>query len=118
MIMAPIISAITGFDGMPKVNIGMNDIWAPALLAASGPATPSITPLPNRAGCWENFRLQRVGREGGRATAGQDPERRPERDAPQDRGQYSLEVLLGRHQPDDTLGRQLARPLGLQIADD
>ena len=49
MIMAPIISAMTGFDGMPSVNMGMNEVCAPALLAASGPATPSIAPLPNSA---------------------------------------------------------------------
>ena len=49
-IMAPIISAITTFGGMPSVSIGMNEVCAPALLAASGPATPSIAPLPKREG--------------------------------------------------------------------
>ena len=49
MISAPIISAITGLDGMPRVSIGMNEVCAPALLAASGAATPSIAPLPNWA---------------------------------------------------------------------
>ena len=52
MIIAPIMMAITGFDGMPSVSIGMNDVCAPALLAASGPATPSIAPWPNRLGGW------------------------------------------------------------------
>ena len=52
MISAPIISAITGLDGMPSVSIGMNDACAPALLADSGAATPSIAPLPN----WAEFR--------------------------------------------------------------
>ena len=51
MIIAPIISAITGFDGMPSVSIGMNEVCAPALLADSGAATPSIAPLPNSARC-------------------------------------------------------------------
>ena len=51
MIMAPIISAMTAFDGMPSVSIGMNEVCAPALLALSGPATPSIAPLPNASGC-------------------------------------------------------------------
>ena len=55
MIMAPIISAITGFDGMPRVSIGMNDVWAPALLADSGAATPSMAPLPNSAAFLETF---------------------------------------------------------------
>ena len=50
MIIAPIISAITGLAGMPSVSMGMNEVWAPALLAASGAATPSIAPLPNRSG--------------------------------------------------------------------
>ena len=51
--MAPIISAITEFDGMPSVSIGMNEVCAPALLAASGAATPSIMPLPKRSGVLE-----------------------------------------------------------------
>ena len=57
MIIAPIISAITGLDGMPSVSIGMNEVCAPALLADSGPATPSIAPLPNRSGCLESALL-------------------------------------------------------------
>ena len=32
---APIISAITGLDGIPCVCIGTNEVCAPALLAAS-----------------------------------------------------------------------------------
>jgi hypothetical protein len=46
---APIMSAITALPGMPSVSIGMNEVWAPALLAASGAATPSIAPRPKRA---------------------------------------------------------------------
>ena len=34
---------------MPRVSIGMNEVCAPALFAASGAATPSIAPLPNCA---------------------------------------------------------------------
>ena len=49
MIKAPIIKAITGLLGMPRVSIGMNEVCAPALFAASGAATPSIAPLPNCA---------------------------------------------------------------------
>ena len=50
MVSAPIISAITALPGMPSVSIGMNEVCAPALLADSGPATPSIAPLPKREG--------------------------------------------------------------------
>ena len=50
MIIAPIISAITTLDGMPSVSSGMNEVCAAALLADSGPATPSIAPLPKRDG--------------------------------------------------------------------
>ena len=50
MIIAPIISAITAFEGMPSVSRGMKEVCAPALLADSGPATPSMAPLPKREG--------------------------------------------------------------------
>ena len=55
MMRAPIMSAMTGLDGSPRVNIGTNDIWAPALLAASGAATPSSAPCPNRSGSRDTF---------------------------------------------------------------
>ncbi|MNN75512.1 hypothetical protein D3C81_1918210 [compost metagenome] len=55
MIIAPIISAITGFEGIPKVSIGMKEVCAPALLADSGAATPSIAPLPNSAEFFDTF---------------------------------------------------------------
>ena len=48
IVIAPTISAITAFGGMPRVSIGMNDVCAPALLALSGPATPRMSPLPKR----------------------------------------------------------------------
>src|SRR3954468_16929778 len=47
IVIAPTISAITALGGMPSVSIGMNEVWAPALLADSGPATPWIAPVPN-----------------------------------------------------------------------
>ena len=50
IIIAPTISAMTGLDGMPSVSTGMNEVCAPALLADSGPATPSMAPLPKRDG--------------------------------------------------------------------
>ena len=46
MVMAPTISAITALGGMPKVSKGMKEVCAPALLAASGAATPRILPWP------------------------------------------------------------------------
>ena len=55
MIMAPTISAMTALDGIPRVSIGMNEVWAAALLAASGAATPSTAPLPNLLGSFEIF---------------------------------------------------------------
>ena len=55
MIIAPIINAMTGLEGMPSVSIGMKDVCAPALLADSGAATPSIAPLPNSAPCLDTF---------------------------------------------------------------
>ena len=47
---APIISAISGLVGRPSVSIGTKLVCAPALLAASGAATPSMAPLPKRDG--------------------------------------------------------------------
>ena len=46
IIMAPIIIAMTPLDGMPSVSMGTKEHWAPALLAASGPATPRMFPCP------------------------------------------------------------------------
>jgi hypothetical protein len=50
MMNAPIMSAITGWAGRPRVSRGMNEVWAAALFADSGPATPSIAPCPNSCG--------------------------------------------------------------------
>ena len=41
--------------GIPRVSVGMNAVWAAALLAASGPATPWITPVPNFSGVLLTF---------------------------------------------------------------
>src|SRR6185436_5252548 len=41
--------------GIPKVNKGTRTPVAAALLAASGPATPSIAPLRNSSGCLVSF---------------------------------------------------------------
>ena len=55
MVMAPTISAITALGGMPSVSSGMNEVWAAALLALSGAATPSIMPVPNFSGVFDTF---------------------------------------------------------------
>jgi hypothetical protein len=52
---APSSNAITTLGGMPKVISGMKAPPAAALLAASGPATPSIAPLPKRSGVLDSF---------------------------------------------------------------
>src|SRR5690606_13272673 len=55
IIIAPIRSAMIGFDGRPKVSSGMKLVCAPALLAASGAATPAGAPLPKVSGLLESF---------------------------------------------------------------
>ena len=55
MMKAPSSSAITTLGGMPSVISGMKAPPAAALLAASGPATPSIAPLPKRSGVRDIF---------------------------------------------------------------
>ena len=50
IISAPIIIAMVGLPGIPKVSIGMNEVCAPALLADSGAATPRMSPWPKRRG--------------------------------------------------------------------
>ena len=41
--------------GRPSVRSGSSVPAAEALLAASGPATPSMAPLPNSSGCLDSF---------------------------------------------------------------
>ena len=55
MMKAPTSSAITGCAGRPSDSSGMNDVCAAALLADSGAATPSMTPVPNFFGSFERF---------------------------------------------------------------
>ena len=47
--------AMAALPGMPRVSSGMNEALEAALLADSGPATPSIAPCPNSSGCFETF---------------------------------------------------------------
>ena len=55
MTKAPSSRAMMTLGGMPSVISGMKAPPAAALLAASGPATPSIAPLPNRSGVRDSF---------------------------------------------------------------
>ena len=50
IISAPMKSAMIALVGMPSESKGINDPAVAELLAASGPATPSITPVPNFSG--------------------------------------------------------------------
>jgi len=46
---------MTALGGIPKVSRGIKEVWAAALLADSGPATPSMAPCPNSALYLEAF---------------------------------------------------------------
>ena len=50
---ASMIAAVA-LVGRPRDSIGTSVPAAEALLAASGPATPSMAPLPNSSGCLES----------------------------------------------------------------
>ena len=50
------ITAAVADVGSPSVSSGTSDPAAEALLAASGPATPSIAPCPNSSGWRDSFR--------------------------------------------------------------
>ena len=49
------ITAAVALVGRPMASIGTSVPAAEALLAASGPATPSIAPRPNSSGCLVSF---------------------------------------------------------------
>ena len=50
---APSSMAMTALAGIPRVRRGMKAPPVAALLAVSGPATPSIIPVPNFSGSGE-----------------------------------------------------------------
>src|SRR5262245_48521624 len=64
---------------MPSDSSGTNAPVAAALLAASGPATPSIAPRPNSSGCLESFFSSAYERKVGISDppAGMDPKGKP-----------------------------------------
>ena len=53
MMKAPISTAVEPEPGTPSVSSGTIEPQVAALLAASGPATPSIMPVPNFSGVFE-----------------------------------------------------------------
>ena len=53
---APSRTAITTLGAMPSVSSGIIAPPVAALLADSGPATPSIMPVPNFSGCRDRRR--------------------------------------------------------------
>ncbi len=53
IIRAPSMIAVVPEPGMPSVSSGTMAPPVEALLADSGPATPSMAPLPNCSGCLE-----------------------------------------------------------------
>ena len=55
MISAASITAVVFEPGTPSANIGTIAPAEAALLADSGPATPSIAPLPKRDGSFASF---------------------------------------------------------------
>ena len=55
MMSAPSMIAVVPEPGTPSANIGTIAPAAAALFADSGPATPSIAPLPKRDGSFASF---------------------------------------------------------------
>ena len=55
MLSAPSITAVVPDPGTPRLSIGTIAPAAAAVLDASGPATPSIAPLPKREGSLATF---------------------------------------------------------------
>ena len=118
---APSSSAITTLGGMPSVSSGMKPPPAAALLAASGPATPSIAPLPNFSGVFETRFSMRVGQERGdhRAAARQHAEHEAEHRAARQRPGALLPVLRATAAGRVMRSREhLARELLLEVDED
>ena len=66
-------NAMIALVGTPKVSTGTKQLIEAALLAASGPATPSMAPLPKRSGVLDDSPLDGIGqdRRNDRIAAGQ-----------------------------------------------
>ena len=88
---------------MPRVNRGMKAPPVAALLADSGPATPSIDPGAEPLRIFGELLLDGIGAEGGddRCRPGKDADEEPQHRAPQDRPEGILPVLkVGQEVPD------------------
>ena len=87
--------AVGGANGMPSTNSGMKADWQAALLADSGPATPSMAPWPNFSGWREILLFHHVGGVGGdhRRRAGHQPDAEPDPGAPEDGADRLLQIL-------------------------
>jgi hypothetical protein len=120
MIIAPIMSAITGFDGMPSVSIGMKDVCEPALLADSGAGHAFDGALAEVRRVLRHLLFQRIcgERREHRAAARQDAQHRTEARSAQHRGECQLQVAPGRHEPRDLLHHHAARLLVREVGDD
>jgi hypothetical protein len=86
---------------MPSVSNGMNEVCAPALLALSGPATPSIAPRPEH-----------------RAVAGQDAEHRADAGRAHHRAEAAPQVLARGQQAPELRDRDVARLGVLEVPQD
>ena len=83
MIMAPIIRAITGLDGIPNVSMGMKEVWAPALFADFRCGHSFDGTLSELAAVFGDLLLEGIRAKGGERgpAARQDSERRAQRGA-------------------------------------
>ena len=117
---APIISAITGLEGMPRVRSGTNEVWAAALLAASGAATPSTAPWPKLLGRPRDALFQHVGGERAQhgAAARQDAEHGPDPRAAQHGRPGLADLLAGRPQAADGMAHVALDGRAVEIAHD
>ena len=92
---------------MPRLIVGMKSPCTEEWVEASGAATPSIAPWPNRSGRLRDFLLRRIGDEGGdgRAGAGNQRAERADQRAAQDRERRALHIGAARpHIADAELG--------------
>ena len=84
MIIAPIMRAMTGFVGMPRVSMGMKEVLGTGVVGRLGRGHALDGAFPELGGMFRNLLLERIGGEGGKQgpPARQDPEGRPEQPSP------------------------------------
>ena len=120
MMKAPIISAITGWAGMPRVSIGMKEVCAAALLADLGAGDALDGALAEVLRALRELLLDRVGGEGGEdvPAAGQDAEHRAEDGAAHDGRGDAAELRAGEPEVRDPLDHHVAGGLVLEVSQD